>query len=141
MAQTKKFSEFLVEIGDGLTPTEGFAAPCGLRSRGWERTNTMNESQNPSCPPDEDEPADTDRDVVSRSSSISGAGVVADEDFDVWDEWCDDGSTKNVRITLGARQWVAPMKCASLNIQGERGQRVNFTVSLVSDGGHTKTAP
>ncbi|MBR0695948.1 phage tail tube protein [Bradyrhizobium lablabi] len=131
-ASTLRFSQFLVEIGDGATP-EVFMAPCGLNSRSFNRTAATNETNVPDCD-DPDAPSWLERDVVSLSSSIAGAGVVADEDFDKWNAWFEAASTRNIRIKLGTRGWIGPFKCTKLNVTGNRGSRVTFDVSLDSDG-------
>ncbi|GEC52260.1 putative secreted protein [Bradyrhizobium japonicum] len=132
-ASTIKFGSFLVELGDGVTPTEGFSAPCGLNSRSFNRTAATNDTNVPDCD-DPDAPSWLERDTVSLSAAIAGAGVVADEDFDVWNSWFESGATKNVRIRLKNRTWIGPYKCTKLNVTGQRGSRVTFDVSLDSDG-------
>lgn len=131
-ASTLRFSEFLIQLGNGATP-EVFESPCGLNSRGFERTAATQETNVPDCD-DPDAPSWLERDIVSLSGQLSGAGVVADEDFDDWNGWFEDGATKNVKITLGARIWIGPMKLTSLNVTGERGRRVEFNVTMQSDG-------
>lgn len=133
-AQTLRFGQFLIEIGNGGSP-EVFddGAPCGLTSRGFERTAATSDTNVPDCE-DPDAPSWLERDVVSLSGSLSGAGVVADEDFDVWDSWFEGAVTKNVRITLGTRRWIGPMKLTSLNVTGEKGKRVEFNAKMDSDG-------
>jgi hypothetical protein len=130
-ASTLKFGQFLVELETAVAGT--YAAPCGLNSRSFKRTAATNETNVPDCD-DPDAPSWLERDVVSLSSSITGAGVVADEDFDTWDSWATDGSTKNVRIRLGTRIWIGPYKCTNLDITGDRGSRVTFEVTMDSDG-------
>lgn len=139
-ATTLRFSQFLILLGNGATPVEAFAKPCGLTSRGFERTANMNDTNVMDCD-DEDAPSWLERDVISYQASISGAGSVANESFDTWDAWWADGGTKNVRIELGARVWEGPFKLAQLSVTGEKGQRVNMTISLVSDGEVPRVAP
>ncbi|WP_316165402.1 MULTISPECIES: phage tail tube protein [unclassified Bradyrhizobium] len=131
-AQTLLFSKFLVSLGDGNSP-ETFSAPCGLNSRSYNRTAATNETNVPDCD-DPDAPSWLDRDVVSMSASVSGAGVVADEDYDTWELWMSSGATKNVQIKLGNRVTIGPYKCTKLNLTGQRGNRVTFDVTLDSDG-------
>ncbi|MET3991674.1 phage tail tube protein [Bradyrhizobium sp. 215_C5_N1_1] len=132
-AQTLTFSKFLVSLGNGATP-EVFAAPCGLNSRSFNRTAATNETNVPDCD-DPDAPSWLERDIVSLSASISGAGVVADEDFDTWNAWFESGDSKNVQIKLGTtRTWTGPYKLTKLNITGQRGSRTTFDVTLDSDG-------
>lgn len=131
-AQTLTFSQFLVQLGNGANP-EVFASPCGLNSRSFNRTAATNDTNVPDCD-NPDAPSWLERDVVSLSASISGAGVVADEDFDVWNAWFESGASKNLEIKLGTRTWLGPYKCTKLNLTGARGSRVTFDVTLDSDG-------
>lgn len=131
-ATTLKFSQFLIQLGNGASP-EVFASPCGLNSRGFSRTAATNDTNVPDCDAP-DAPSWLERDVVSLSASLTGSGVVADEDFDTWDTWFDAGTSKNVKITLGTRSWIGPAKLTKLNVTGSRGKRVEFDVSIESDG-------
>lgn len=131
-ATTFKFSEFLVLLGDGESP-ENFDDPCGLTSRGFQRTANMNDTNIPDCA-DPDAPTWLGRDVISYQATLSGAGVVASESLSVWEAWWASGESKNVRVELGTQAWEGAFKLAEFNITGERGQRVNMDVSLVSDG-------
>jgi hypothetical protein len=131
-ATTTRFSDFLVLLGDGLSP-ETFTAPCGLTSRGFERTANMNATNVPDCA-DEDAPSWLEQDVISYQASISGAGVVADESLDAWEDWWDSGETKNCQVHLKTTIWEGPFKLQTLTYNGERGQRTNLTIALVSDG-------
>jgi predicted secreted protein len=132
LAQTIKFSQFLIQLGDGAAP-ENFASPCGLNSRGFTRTAATSDTNVPDCD-DPDAPSWLERDVTSLSASLTGAGVVADEDFDTWDAWFTAATSKNVKITLGTRVWLGPMKLTSLKVSGQRGQRTTLDISLDSDG-------
>lgn len=131
-ATTLKFSQFLVQLGNGASP-ELFASPCGLNSRSYNLTAATNDTNVADCD-DPDAPSWLERDTVSLSRTIAGAGVVADEDFDTWNDWAESGESKNVKITLGARVWIGPYKATKLNLTGSRGKRVEFDVSLDSDG-------
>jgi predicted secreted protein len=135
-ASTLRFGEFLIELGDGGTPTETFAAPCGLNSREFNRTAATNDTNVPDCD-DPDAPSWLERDTTSLSGSLSGAGVVAAEDFATWNTWFESGETKNVKISLvgdAELEWIGPFKLTALNITGTRGARVTFTTSMESDG-------
>lgn len=131
-ASTLKFSLFLIELGDGANP-EVFSAPCGLNSRGFDRTAATSDTNVPDCD-DPDAPSWLERDVVSLSASLTGSGVVADEDFDTWDAWFTAATSKNTKLTLGSRTWIGPMKLSSLKVSGQRGQRATIDVTLDSDG-------
>lgn len=133
-ATTYRFSEFLVLLGDGASPSETFADPCGLTSRGFQRTANMNDTNIPDCD-DPDAPTWIGRDVISYQASISGSGVVAaGASADAWEAWWESGESKNVRIELGSNAWVGAFRLSEYNVTAERGQRVSMNVTLVSDG-------
>jgi predicted secreted protein len=138
-AMTARFSEFLIQLGDGASP-ETFAQPCGATSRGFKRTAALSETNVPDCD-DEDAPSWLERDVTSNSASCDFAGVVDKDDFTDWDDYFDNGVTKNVKITLGAIIWQGPFKISDLEVTGQRGQRVTFTATLQSDGEIARTSP
>jgi hypothetical protein len=132
-ATTYPFSTFLVKIGDGGAP-ETFTDPCGLTSKGFTRTANLNDTNVPDCD-DPDAPSWLGRDVVSYQAAIAGSGVVATESFDTWEDWWNTGETRNVRIELGADYaWTMPAKLQEFAITAERGNKVQMTVAIVSDG-------
>lgn len=138
-ATTYKFSEFLILIGQENSP-ESFGDPCGLTSRGFQRTANMNDTNIPDCA-DPDAPTWLGRDVISYQASLSGAGVVASESFGTWEGWWESGDYRNCRIELDTHAWEGHFRISEFNITGERGQRVNMNITLVSDGVITKVAP
>jgi hypothetical protein len=131
-ATTLRFSQFLIQIGNGASP-ETFASPCGLNSRGFSRSAATNDTNVGDCD-DPDAPTWLDRDVVSLSGALSGAGVVADEDFDTWNAWFESGTSKNVKIKLGTRVWVGAAILSKLDVTGSRGKRTEFSASIDTDG-------
>lgn len=131
-ATTYRYGEFLILVGDGGSP-ENFLAPCGATSQGFNRTANMNDTNVPDCA-DPDLPSWLERDVVSNSAEFPFSGVVAAESINMWDNWYESGDSKNTRIELGANVWQGAAKLANFNITGERGGRVSFTASVVSDG-------
>lgn len=133
-ATTYPFSKFLVKVGDGNSP-EVFSDPCGLTTKGFTRTANMNDTNIPDCD-DPDAPSWLGRDVVSYQAAINGAGVVAKESFDdTWESWWQSAETRNIRVELSPDLvWQGPAKLQELAITAERGQKVNMTVNIVSDG-------
>jgi hypothetical protein len=135
IATTYPFSKFLVKIGDGNTP-EVFTDPCGLTSKGFTRTANMNDTNVPDCD-NPDAPSWLGRDVVSYQGAIAGNGVVALESFDIWEDWWNAATTRNVRIELGSppiNAWIMPAKMQEFAVTAERGNKVQMAVALVSDG-------
>jgi predicted secreted protein len=131
-AKTARFSEFLIQLGDGASP-ETFAQPCGATSRSLKMTAALAETNVPDCT-DEDAPSWLERDVTSNSASCDFSGVVDKDDFPDWNTYFKNGVTKNVKITLGTLIWIGPFKLSDLEVTGQKGQRVNFTATLQSDG-------
>lgn len=137
-AKTTTFGQFMIYLGDGVTPVEGFAAPCGLNSRGFKRQAQTNTTNVPDCD-DPDAPSWLETDVVSLSWSLSGAGVLASESLPTWDDWYDSGKSKNVRIVLDKglpteKRWVGRAILADFEIAGNRGTRNTYTVAITGDG-------
>lgn len=137
-AKTTTFGKFLIELGDGVTPTEAFSAPCGMNTRGFKRTAATNTTNVPDCD-DPDAPSYLETDVVSLAWSLSGAGVAASEDFGVWEAWWESGLSKNVRITRDKglpteKKYIGPAKLTDLEYTGQRGNRNTFTVAIAGDG-------
>lgn len=130
-AQTLKYSTFLIQIGSGLPVV--YASPCGLNSKGFSRTAATNDTNVPDCD-DPDAPSWLERDVVSLSGQMTGSGVVADEDFDVWNDWFESGASKPIQVKLGTRTWQGNAILSKLDLTGQRGQRVQFSATIDSDG-------
>lgn len=65
---------------------------------------------------------------------MTGSGVVADEDFDVWNDWFESGASKPIQVKLGARTWQGNAILSKLDVTAQRGQRVQFSVTIDSDG-------
>lgn len=138
-ATTIKFGQFLIQVGDGASP-EIFGEPCGLTSKGFNRTAEMNDTNVPNCG-DPDAPSWLERDVVSLSGEMTGSGVLAEESVDTWDEWFESGESRNVRVLLNTRRWDGRAKLSAFNVTGERGQRVNVEVTITSDGPIARYTP
>lgn len=144
LAKVQSYSKFLIQVGNGASP-EVFAAPCGLTSRGFNRTAETNDTNVPDCD-DEDAPSWLARDVVSLSGEISGSGVLDTAALDVWDDWFQSGLAKNCRVVLdvplaqNGRHWAGSFYLTSFNITAERGAKVNVEVTLISDGAITTVA-
>ncbi|MHC2578230.1 putative secreted protein [Bradyrhizobium diazoefficiens] len=130
-AQTLKYSTFLIQIGSGSPVV--YASPCGLNSKGFSRTAATNDTNVPDCD-NPDAPSWLERDVVSLSGQMTGSGVVADEDFDVWNDWFESGASKPIQVKLGARTWQGNAILSKLDVTAQRGQRVQFSVTIDSDG-------
>lgn len=138
------FAKFVLRVSDGNSP-ETFVAPCGLTTRGVNQTAGMQETTVPDCA-DEAKPAWIERDVDTLSMEIPGSGVLTKEASGLYREWMRSGEGRKCRIyyfdgedgdglpvsSIGYDEGF--FKMASLNVTGQRGQRVQIEFSLMSDG-------
>jgi predicted secreted protein len=126
-----------VLLGDGGSP-ESFGMPCGFTERSFSRTKEMGESVVPDCS-DEDAASFTERDITSKSASISGTGVLDASAADTWEEFWNSDTSRNVRVELwrsGVKRghWAGAFQLESLEFGATKGERVTITASLMSDG-------
>ena len=96
--QTASFSQFIVELGNGMSP-EVFSAPCGFDTKSLDMSAASSSATVPDCTNPE-LPAWEVKGVNALSGKVSGSGVMATEDQALWDLWFDSGLTKNVRIRI-----------------------------------------
>lgn len=137
-ATTVRFSGFRVLIGDGETPTEGFANPCGFTERAFSINRELSETNVPSCT-DDDAPSWLERDTTSQSATVSGQGVLAIESLPMWIEKLETTESFNARVEVwvaGAKvgTWSGAFQLESFETSGTRGERVTVNVTLQSDG-------
>lgn len=136
---TKKFSQFLIQLGDGASP-EVFTAPCGLTSKGFNQSKSMQETAVPDCD-DPDAPSYSEKGVDTISSEISGSGVLAMEALDTWKAFFASTDSKNVRIEIvGKGYWQGLFHLTTFNITSQRGQKINVDITLQNDGEYIWTA-
>lgn len=137
LAKTFRFSGLRVLLGDGATPTEGFVAPCGLTERSFSKSKELGETNTPDCI-DDDAASSTERDVVSKSSTISGGGVLDEDALTEWIAFSESDLSRNVRVELwrGTKigHWEGAFHLESFEITGTRGERVAVEVTMQSDG-------
>lgn len=133
---TTKFGDFLIKVGDGGAP-EVFSAPCGLTSKSFNQTASAQETVVPDCD-DPDAPANVQRTVDSLSRDLSGSGVLAKEAFDdVWQPWYTSGLSKNCQVYpngAAGGYYQGAFLLTTLSMTANRGQRVNVSVTMQSDG-------
>lgn len=144
MAQgtSTSFGNFLIKLGDGGGP-EVFAAPCGLTTKGFNQTANVQETTVPDCS-DEDAAAFIERGVDTLSSEISGAGVMTQEAFTTWRAWFLSAASKNCRIYPNGASggyWQGAFILSAFNLTVNRGQKVEVSVTMQSDGAYTWTNP
>jgi predicted secreted protein len=146
MAQAKTFRRSCLRLllGDGAAPAENFAAPCGLLERALTLSKELGETNVPDCA-DEDAAPWTERDVTSKSASISGSGVLDEDALPVWRGFYESDDSKNCRIELwrnGAKvgHWQGAFHIETFNPAAPEEGRVTLEISLQSDGAVTWTS-
>lgn len=141
MAQVKslKFAEQVLMLGDGATPTELFAAPCGFESLTLTVNIETNTTNLPDCD-DPDLPAWLVSDEVSKQMVIAGNGTLDTDSMQIWRDWLLAGGEKNVRwVTAGTAAngggyYSAPAILTTFEESGERGQRWQSSIAVTLNG-------
>jgi hypothetical protein len=129
-------SKFIVEIGDGATPTESFDVPCSITSKGVVFTGTPQENTVRDC----DNPAAPTwiaRTMSSLSAEFTGSGTLALEDFEIWRVWFEDALTKNIRIAMAVPApdggaWEGPAILSSMSYNSADNELVQIEVTILS---------
>ncbi|MGI3128627.1 phage tail tube protein [Nitratireductor sp. PBL-C9] len=141
-AKTIRFAGQLLMLGDGATPTEVFAAPCGFTSLNLTVNIETNSTNVPDCL-DPDLPAWLESDEVSKQMTVGGSGVIDRDAIQVWRAWLMDGGEKNVRwmtagtAAEGGGHWEAPGILSTYEETGERGQRWQLNIGITLNGAPT----
>lgn len=145
LAKTLRFAQQTLLLGDGATPTEGFAAPCGLTTLGLTVNIETNTTNVPDCD-DPDLPAWLVSDEVSKQMVLSGDGVLDTDAMQVYRDWLMDGGEKNVRwltdgtAANGGGYWSAPGILTTYEETGTRGERWSVSIGITLNGRPTFTA-
>lgn len=117
-----------------------FIRPCGLNSHTVTFTKNTQDVTVPDCD-DPELPAWIERGVESLDMSASGSGILAAEAVDNW--WLAYNTTESIiaRIYIGkpdnvenGRYWEGRVHVTNFETTGERGNKAQASVSLVSDG-------
>ena len=141
MARPTTFVGSSVAIFLESSTTPGtFARPCGLNSHSVSFTKNTTDVMVPDCD-DPELPAWVARGVESLDFSANGSGILAAEAVDEWWEAFNTTESVLARIyvgkptdTVNGRYWEGLVHVTSFEITGERGNRAQASVSVVSDG-------
>lgn len=151
MAKPTTYDGTVVAIFLESTATPGqFIRPCGLTSHTVTFTKNMQEVQVPDC----DDPSLAswiERGVESLDFSANGSGVLAAEAVDDWWDAFNTTESINARVYIGkptdtdnGRYWSGKVHLNNFEVTGERGNKAQVSVGIVSDGEmtfNTVTAP
>lgn len=134
---TLPFGRFLLKLYD--PDEEKWTAPCGLTSKGLERSVSTNDTIVPYCD-DPDAVAETERTKDAKSSQFTGSGVLDMHYRDVWERFYQDEDSWLVRIYLDTTlanhggYYQGNFHLTQATFSAERGQKINLAVTLMSDG-------
>lgn len=137
-ASTLPFSALKIMLESTTTPGT-FVAPCGLTSRGLTFSKETNDTTTPDCE-DEDAASWVERDVVSKSVSISVEGVAARESLPRWRAAFEDDNPTLARVEVsgtaaqGGGYWSGLFHLTETNPAVERGQRATLSCEMQSTG-------
>ena len=139
---TARFGKMLIKLGDGATPTEVFAAPCGLTSKSITFSKNLSEVDLPDCD-DPDAATWLGRDAQSLSAAVSGDGVLPASAIQTWWDAFKSTSPINVEISIeystGTMLWEGAMHVENFEPNAERSGRVQAGIGMQSDGEMTGT--
>lgn len=121
------------------TETAGvFEHPCLINA---ERGIVFAADANSEVVPDCDNPDDPGWKEVTKDgfqATITGAGVLDTTNIPLFDAWFRVDEVKSVKIQIGATPsigtWTGDFKLTEFGITGNRGEKANATVTMLSDG-------
>jgi predicted secreted protein len=137
--------KLLLKVGDGAVP-EVFVAYCTINAaRSISGEAATNDFNIPDCD-DPDAMGWLAREKVSLSYSVSGAGILNTPDTEIFAEWLADPLPRNCEIIVdvlaadGGVVFAGAFHLTTFEITGDRGSKMEASISLVSDGEVTVTA-
>ncbi len=141
MAKAVTYSGTVVAIFLEDPENEGdFLRPCGLTSHTVTFTKNMQEVQVPDCD-DYDAASWIERGVESLDFGANGSGVLAAEALPSWWDAFNSTESINARVYVGKPDnttngyfWAGKVHVSQFEVTGERGNKAQTTVSVVSDG-------
>jgi hypothetical protein len=144
-AKTFRFSDVMILLGDGATPAEVFAAPCGLTELGMTIASDTNESIIPDCD-NPDDPAWKITDITALQMTLSGQGVLDRAARKTWEDWAFGGTEKTVRWVYDVTAadfggyYQAPAILTNYQVTAQRGQRATVQIAITLNGKPAWTA-
>lgn len=131
--------QMLLKVGDGASP-ENFVHYCSINAeREFALEANVNENVQIDCD-DPDLPGWVDREVESKSAQITGSGLLNGPDWAEFFEWFASGEPRNVQVVLnvaaanGGGQCEGAFLLTNLTKTGNRGEKVNVSLTLQSTG-------
>lgn len=137
--------KLLIKVGDGATP-EVFTPMCSINAqRGISFTSTTSDFEIPDCS-DPEEIAWAVREKTGLAATITGAGIVNTPDVGDMYDWLISPDPKNCLVVLdvpsadGGVIFAGAFHLTDFELTGDRGGKVETSLTLASDGEVTKAA-
>jgi predicted secreted protein len=136
---------FLIQLGDGGTPTEIFDFPCGLTTKGAQFSKSVSETVMPDCD-DADVVPWVKREAGSKSLTVSGEGKIARGSLGEWRAFFEQDESKNVRFVVpgtaaqGGGRWQGAFQLTSFSVSAVHGETADVSIEMVNDGDVAWTA-
>jgi hypothetical protein len=134
----------LIMVGDGATP-EVFTAYCTVNAaRSITGEAATNDFNIPDCT-DPDALGWLAREKVSLAYSLSGAGILNTPDVTLFADFLADPNSRNCQIVVdvpaadGGVIFAGPFHLTKFDITGNRGAKMEATITMISDGEVTVT--
>lgn len=135
--------KLLLKKGDGASP-ETFTAICSLTAKTIQHQGTENTFDIPDCS-DPEAVSWLVSELQNKRIVVSGNGTLNTPDYDELFEWWDGGEDSNLQLVIdvpaadGGRILEGAFKLPSFEITGNRGEKMNASVTIASSGPVTKT--
>jgi hypothetical protein len=147
MAAPDLSDKLIILLGDGATPTETFAFPCGANARNVTLKNNLGEDVVLDCDDPLGLPALIVRYLESQDTTVSISGRVAKGDsLTQWRAWADDATKKNIKIMFdestadGGGFYTLPAFLDTLEFGAEGKSTATFSASIMGAGQRVWTA-
>lgn len=132
----------VLKVGDGASP-EVFTAKCSINAeRGITFTSTLTDTAIPDCA-DPEALATIARDKTDYSVSVTGAGILdLGEELEFYN-WLVSPDSKNCKIVVagaGGTTFTGAFHLGEFSLTGNRGGKIECSISLSSDGAVTGAA-
>lgn len=137
--------KLVLKVGDGATP-EVFTAKCSINTqRGIKFSSTTNEFPEIDCA-DPEAVAWVLREKTNLSAAVNGAGTLNTPDVQDFFDWLTSPDSKNCQVivdvpsTDGGVIFSGGFHLTDFEITGDRGTKMECTITLASDGAITSAA-
>lgn len=139
LVKSAKGSKILVKLGDGNSPEE-FTHYCTINAeREFAVEANVNETVGVDCD-DIDAAGWVEREVASKSGTITGQGMMNTPDYPIFWEFFDESTARNCQVVLdvdaadGGSIIEGRFLLTQLSMSGNRGEKMQGSITLQSDG-------